>query len=150
MGLVINPLVIPSAIPKAKICVTAVYRTGCGALNCVSTPKICIPQHDDKRLVVSVIGSDGVAFDVTGAAQISFAVATSNTATSKLLTKTLTAGGVRFINSSTVDMIFTSTETGTTIGAGLRYYEMSVTNLAGDRATIMAGQLEIQNTIIGD
>lgn len=148
-GLYVDPIVIGDALSVGRLCLTATYDEGCLARTCLRSPDICIPQHDTREIRISFVDGNGDPLDIRPASEITFAIARSNNATTKIITKTLSSGSFVFLNPETLRAFLTSAETGS-IPTGSNYYECSVTNLSGARRTVLAGNLHIQNTVIGD
>lgn len=148
MTLIISPFVLANSIPVVMTCITAIFRSGCSPRDCISSPAICIPQHDDRRVVIKFVDSNGTPFDITGATEITVIISKAvNTAPS--ITKTLTGEGLVRANPTTVIFLLSSAETGG-LSPGRNYYECRIQNLTGKKTTVLSGVLEVQDTLIGD
>ena len=122
---------------------------GCGPDECVSRGYICAPQGDDVSVMFSVLDQDGDEFDISGATEIVFAVADER------------GGAVRFVKTLTDDDIVVSTngyqfrvyltadDTNLPVKK-VNYYEVRVTNSAGEHKTVSAGAYIATRTIIKD
>ena len=129
----------------------------CSCGGCVSRSSICVARGDDTSLVVSVYDDDGDEFDISGAIEIAFIVATGVTISGNigpggtvLIEKRLSDGGVVIAGSGfqfTIAIAGADTEDFTSTN---NYYELRVTTSTGLNKTISAGLFKSQNTMIKD
>ena len=148
MALIVSPFVVASSIPIVAQCITAVYPSGCGPGTCVDGPNFCIPQHDDRRLVINFVDPDGAPFNIAGAAEITFIISRSVTAVPSI-TKTLTGGTLARVSPTMITVLLSNAETGG-LRPGRNYYECRLSSLTGAQITVLSGFLEVQDTRIGD
>ncbi len=124
---------------------------------CVSRSSICVARGDDTSLVVSVYDDAGYEFDISGAIEIEFIVATGVTISGNigpggtvLIKKLLSSGGVVIAGSRfqfTIAIAGADTRNFTSTN---NYYELRVTTSTGLNKTISAGLFKSQNTMIKD
>lgn len=158
MALVIQPLVLNTNFPVVRVCVTgrfitqsnitAVYPTRCGMDTCVNSPKLCVPQHDTRQIVIDFIDSAGVPYDVSTASEIEFIISRRVTS-NPIITKTKSGGTITLTNNTQARLDLSSAETGG-LQKGSNYYECRVSAADGSIATVLAGPFVVQDTRIGD
>lgn len=111
--------------------------------------EMTVPQHDDVQILVNFEDEAGQPRPVTGATQVTMEIASRVTANSPIISKTLTAGEIRFGAPHQVYWTLTSAQTGQ-LAAGNNYHELRITNSLGHVRTAMVGPFVVQDTIIGD
>ncbi len=117
---------------------------------CMKVAPLCIPQHDDRRFIVTVYDTSGALEDVSGANEITLHISRT-VQTAALITKTLTGGGVVLAGTpSQFYFDISSTESGSTLARGANYYQIQIVNSAGEKQTVLSGQLTVIDTAIGD
>lgn len=147
-GIVVLPRVAAGLIRIACriVTTTAITIRITDMAQCVSTPKICIPQGDERALEFTVTDADGNPADLSGANQIELAISRRvNSPT--LLSYTLTGGALTIA----ANHILRATVTGAQsagLTPGSNYYEIKLTNASGQARRLAAGILHIQDTLL--
>lgn len=106
------------------------------------------PQHNDRRYIFSVFGTDGLAQNITGVSEIVWSIARSPKST-KLLTKTLTGGGV-VLTSTNKFYIDVSVAEINALDVKTYYHDALITTATGAKRTPFAGQFVVVDTLAGD
>lgn len=122
---------------------------GCDTEACIRPGYICAPQGDDVRVLVSVYDEDGDEFDLTGSTEIVFAVADDRLGTVRIV-KTMTEGDITIAGSGYQFVVYLSDDDTTLPVKRVNYYEIRVTNSAGEHKTVSAGNYTATRTIIKD
>lgn len=121
----------------------------CDDNGCIKPGAICAPQGDDVLVLFSVYDTDGDEYDVSGAAEIVFAVSDSVVGTNRFV-KTLTDGGIVLSgNGYQVGVYIEDTDTAALVQRK-NYYEIRVTTSDGLQKTISAGIFRAEQTMIKD
>lgn len=122
---------------------------GCGPDDCVARGYICAPQGDDVSVLFSVLDQDGDEFDISGAAEIVFAVADERGGTVRFV-KTMTDGDVVLSTNGYQFRIYLTNEDTIVPVKKVNYYEVRITNDEGEHKTVSAGAYIATRTIIKD
>lgn len=158
MALVIEPMVLNTAFPVVRVCVSATFRsvinvratypTRCKMNTCVRTPNLCVPQHDTRQIVIDFVDSNGTPYNVATASEITFII--SRTVRSNpLITKLKSNNGIVITNNTQGRIALSAAETGS-LPTGSNYYECRVAAADGNIATVLSGTFTVQDTRIGD
>lgn len=129
----------------------------CNCGGCVSRSTICVARGDDTSLIFSVYDDDGDEFDISGAIEIVFIVASGVTIGGNigpggavLIEKRLSDGDIIIAGSGfqfAIAIAGADTEDFTNTNS---YYELRLTTSTGLNKTISAGLFISQNTMIKD
>lgn len=104
---------------------------------------ITIKQGNDLRVIVQVQDQTGTPVDISGAQEITWAVATGVEAQSSLLTKTLTGSEISITNDTGFFFDIEATDSDT-LGSGAYYHEALLITGDGKAYTTLTGSLTIQ------
>lgn len=125
--------------------------------DCGTAGSICIPRGDDMSILFSVYDNDGDQFDISGAAEIIFIVATGvviggniGPGGTVLITKKLSTGGITIAGTLyqfVVDIVSADTDGFTQTN---NYYEVNIETASGVNKTVSSGLFKSQNTMIKD
>lgn len=121
----------------------------CVDTGCIAPGSLCVPRGDDAYIIFSVYDTDGDEFDISGAAEIVFAVADYNGGEVRFV-KRLTDSEIQISSNMYQFMVtVTSADTESLVRAH-NYYEARVTTGAGLVKTVSAGLFKSTDTIIKD
>lgn len=106
------------------------------------------PQHALRQFIFSVVDANGSPEDISGVAEIVWAVGTSAN-TTKLLEKTLTGGGIQLSGTDKFYFSVTSTESAST-RTGILYHDCLITTASGAKRVPFQGKFNHIDTLAGD
>ena len=125
--------------------------------DCGTAGSICIPRGDDMSILFSVYDNDGAEFDISGAIEIIFIVATGvviggniGPGGTVLITKKLSLGDITIAGTLyqfVVDIVSADTDGFTQTN---NYYEANIETSGGVNKTVSCGLFKSQNTMIKD
>lgn len=122
---------------------------GCDDIGCIQPGYICAPSGDDLRVVVSVYDQDGDEYDLSGATEIVFAVYDQKGGQFRFA-KRLSDGEVVLAGTMFQAVIYL-TDDDTILPVRVKnYYEVRVTNSAGEHKTVSAGLYRAERTMNKD
>jgi hypothetical protein len=112
--------------------------SACGCNTCPPSDEICVPSGDAAVIWFEVKDEDGSLFDISGALDIVFLVATENQGT-VLLTKKMSLGGVTIDGTGSAFYISVTRADTELLTSRKNYYEATVIASSGSPVTVSAG-----------
>lgn len=109
---------------------------------------LVLPQHNDKTFVFPVLDDDGLPADITGATEIVWSIGVSANSP-KLLTKTLTGGGVMLTGTDRFYVNITRAESAA-MQTGVLRHDALITTATGLSRTPFYGDFDHFDTLAGD
>lgn len=103
-------------------------------------------RGDDLRVAITMRDQSGQVLDISGAAEIEYAVAASVQGP-KLLSKTLANGGISITAPEVFTLDLTSADTGS-LSPGVYYHEAQIQTSTGETYTALYGSLTILTDLI--
>lgn len=129
----------------------------CGCGSCISRGFICAPRGDDVKVLVSVMNPSGQEYDISGASEIVFVVASGEWVGGNIypggtvdFEKTLTDGDIQIAGTGYQFLVDIKGADTANLDVTQRYYEVRVTSSSGENSTVSHGIFSAQNTMIKD
>lgn len=108
---------------------------------------ITMKQGNDLRVIVRVLDQNGIPVDISGATQITWAVADTVDATTNTLTKTMTGGDITITGVDGFTFDITQADSAA-LALQSYYHEALVITAGGEAYTSLTGSLTIQPALL--
>lgn len=144
----LKPTVCASFAYDVELTLTVVWKGKCVAVEdaCIPNKVFCVPRGDYRRIIVSVVDSDGAAVDISGFSAIEYVIA-NDVDSAVIISKTLGSGIV--LGGDNASFVITLTEADTALlTQEYSYQECRMTN-GSEGQTIFAGFFRSPDTILG-